>query len=212
MKDPRKAIVAAGYDSSAERYLAWAVRIEADPREAMLDAFLARVRPGARVLDLGCGAGVPTTQELARQFEVTGIDISRRQVARARRNVPQAAFIEADIAEIEFAPGSFEGVTAFYAVSHLPREEHERLFARVVRWLVPGGLFLATLGATDSPDWIGDWLGRPMFFSNYPADVNRQLLRAAGFELLIDEVLETIEPDGPVPFLWVLARKLPTPD
>lgn len=120
--------------------------------------------------------------------------------------MPEASFIHADLAQIDFPPGSFDGVAALYAVSHLPRDEHGPLFERIARWLVPGGLFLATLGSNDSPDWTGEWLGRPMFFSSYDADVNRRLLAAASFELLIDEVIETVEPEGPVPILWVLAR------
>src|SRR5690606_9829196 len=105
-----------------------------------------------------------------------------------------------------FPVASLSGVTAFYALSHVPREEHAALFARIHGWLRPGGLFLATLGARDNPDWIGDWLGTRMFFSRFDADTNRRLLREAGFELLVDDVLETEEPEGTVPFLWVLAQ------
>jgi SAM-dependent methyltransferase len=205
MRDRRKAVVAQGYDSLGQDYMAWASAIRDDPRERMLAEFSARMAPGARVLDLGCGTGLPSTKALAGRFVVTGIDISEGQIQAARHNVPEASFIHADMAQIEFEPGSFDGVTAFYAISHVPRAEHGRLFQRITRWLVPAGLFVATLGANDSPDWIGEWLGRPMFFSAYDADTNRRLLADAGFESLIDEVIETIEPDGPVPFLWILA-------
>lgn len=205
MGDHRKAVVEQGYDSLGQDYVAWASGIRDDPRDRMLEAFSARMASGARVLDLGCGAGLPSTKALVRRFVVSGVDISKAQVEAARRNVPEASFIHADAAQIDFPAGSFDGVTAFYAISHLPRDEHGRLFERIARWLVPGGLFLATLGANDSPDWIGEWLGRPMFFSAYDADANRRLLTDVGFELLIDDVLETLEPDGPVPFLWVLA-------
>jgi SAM-dependent methyltransferase len=205
MGDHRKTVVAQGYDSLGQDYRAWASRIRDDPRERMLEEFSARMAAGTRVLELGCGNGLPSTKALARRFVVTGVDISEAQVEAARHNVPEASFIQADMAQVGFPPGSFDGVTAFYAISHLPRDEHGRLFQRIARWLVPGGLFLATLGSTDSPDWIGEWLGRPMFFSAYDADTNRRLLADAGFELLIDEVIETVEPDGPVPFLWILA-------
>jgi SAM-dependent methyltransferase len=205
MDDHRKAVVAQGYDSLGRDYMAWASGIRDDPRERMLEEFSARLPSGAGVLDLGCGTGLPSTKALAGRFVVTGVDISEGQVEAARRNVPEATFIHADMAQIDFPPGSFDGVTALYAISHLPRDEHGRLFQRIARWLVPGGLFLVTLGARDSPDWIGEWLGSPMFFSAYDADTNRRLLANAGFESLIDEVVETIEPDGPVPFLWILA-------
>ena len=207
MSDPRKAIVERGYDALGQTYLSWASRITSDPRTRMLAAFSARLAGDARILDLGCGAGLPSTITLAERFDVTGVDISQGQIDSARRNVPTATFIKGDIAEVEFAPASFDGVTAFYAVSHLPRAEHERLFKRVADWLVPGGLFLATLGAHDSPDWVGPWLGRPMFFSSWDAAVNRGLVEGAGFQVLIDDVIDTLEPDGPVPFLWVLASR-----
>jgi SAM-dependent methyltransferase len=206
--DPRKAIVAEGYDALGEGYLAWASGV-LDPRERMLEAFSAPLASGGRVLDLGCGAGLPSTKALAARFNVTGVDISTVQIEAARRHVPEASFVHADLTQIDFPPGTFDGVTAFYAISHVPRDEHGDLFHCIARWLVPGGLFLATLGSADSPDWIGEWLGRPMFFSSHDADANRRLLAAAGFELLIDEVIETVEPQGPVPFLWVLARRVP---
>ena len=82
------------------------------------------------------------------------------------------------------------------------------MFRRIAGWLRPNGLFLAALGAQDSPDWVGEWLGAPMFFSSFDAAENRRLVSAAGFDLLIADVLETIEPGGPVPFLWVLARRV----
>jgi ubiquinone/menaquinone biosynthesis C-methylase UbiE len=209
MKDPRKTLVAQGYDSLAEEYLAWASAFADPARQRMLGEFSARLAAGSRVLDLGCGPGVPATQMLASRFNVTGVDISEAQLQAARRNVPAASFLQADLAQIDFPAGSFDGVSALYSISHVPREEHGPLFERMARWLVPGGLLLATLGSGDSPDWIGDWLGRQMFFSSHDADTNRRLLKAANFELLIDEVLDTPEPEGPVPFLWIVARRGP---
>jgi SAM-dependent methyltransferase len=173
----------------------------------MLKEFSARLGSGARLLELGCGPGIPSTKALARRFKVTGVDISETQLEAARRSVPEGSFLRADLAEVDFPPESFDGVTAFYSISHVPRDEHGPLFERIARWVVPGGLFLATLGAGDSRDWIGESLGGPMFFSSYDADTNRRLLTAANFELLIDEIIETPEPEGPVPFLWVLARR-----
>lgn len=205
--DERKAVVAAGYDALATRYVDWSARATDPGRERYLAEFMHRLPGGAPVLDLGSGAGIPSTQRLATRFSVTGVDVSAAQLDAARRNVPGGTFIRADMSVVEFPDHAFDGVTALYAVSHLPRDEHAALFRRVARWLCPNGLFLATLGARDSPDWLGDWLGQPMFFSSFDAAENRRLLRAAGFELLLDEVIETVEPEGRVPFLWVLARR-----
>ena len=207
MRDDPAKIVADGYDSMAEHYLAWGREVVDPTAERLLGELIGRLPVGARVLDLGCGAGLPWTRRLAAGFDVTGVDVSAEQVRLARRNVPGASFLQADMATLEMPPESLAAVTAFYSVSHLPRDRHADLFRRIATWLAPEGLLLATLGATDSPDWTGEWLGVPMFFSAFDAAANRALLREAGFELLVDEVAQVREPEGAVEFLWVLARR-----
>jgi len=206
MEDPPK-IVQRGYDLIAERYLAWGDLVEGDPRARYVGDFAQRLRRGAKVLDLGCGAGEPSTRFLAERFDVTGVDISSSQLRGAKQRLPKTSFIQADIARPMFRGAVFDGVVALYSISHIPRSEHDAVFRRIASWLKPGGIFLATLGAAQGPAWYGDWLGVPMFFSSFDADRNRELLRSAGFHLLVDEVVEMTEPEGPVSFLWVLARK-----
>lgn len=207
MSDREKKIVQKAYDEIAERYLSWAARVENDQRDRFFAELADRLPDGARVLDLGCGAGIPSTRLLAERFEVVGVDISEAQLGLARKNVPKATFIRGDFSELEFADGSFDGITAFYSISHVPRDEHARLFTRVAGWLKPGGLFLATLGAEESAGWTGEWLGVSMFFSSYEANENRRLLRGAGLSLALDEVVAMREPEGEATFLWVLAQK-----
>jgi SAM-dependent methyltransferase len=132
------------------------------------------------VLDLGCGAGVPITQRLAEHHHVTGVDISGERLRLARQAVPGAEFVRADIGTFDPGPRRFDAVTAFYSISHTPRGTHASLFRRIASWLAPGGLFLASLGASGSADTVEEWLGVPMFFSSFDADGNRGLLRAAG--------------------------------
>ena len=206
MSDPRGEVVRAGYDRMADEYADWAARIADDPRECFVAELEGRLDPGSRVLDLGCGAGVPTGVLLAQRFDVLGVDISAAQLERARRAVPSATFVQADIAELELPDASLDAVVALYSITHVPRELHPEVFRRIARWLRTGGLLVASLGARGSEDWLGEWLGVEMFFSSWDADTNRRLLRDAGFELLLDEVLTMQEPDGPATFLWVLAQ------
>jgi SAM-dependent methyltransferase len=205
--DPRIETVARGYDEIADSFAEWAAQIEDDPRRRFREELSARLRDGARVLELGCGGGGPDTVALAKRFHVTGVDISAEQIERARRNVPSVEFVQADLTELELPPGSFDAVAAFYALNHVPRDLLLDVLARIRSWLVPGGLFLASLGAGDTEAWTGDWLGTTMFFSSHEPETNRGLLRKAGFALLIDEVLEMQEPEGPVRFHWVLAER-----
>ena len=202
-----RATVSQGYDAIAEAYLAWGRRVDGDPRDRFVEDLMARLPDGARVLDLGCGAGVPSTLLLAERFQVIGVDVSERQIALARASVPRAAFVCADLSAVRFEDETFAAVTALYSISHLPRVEHGALFERIASWLAPGGLFLGSLGSRDSPDWTGEWLGVPMFFSSYDAATNRGLVEATGLVPLHAEVVTMAEPEGEVAFLWVLAQK-----
>jgi SAM-dependent methyltransferase len=169
-----------------------------------LDALL----PGTRVLELGCGVGVPTTQRLAQRFAVTGVDISAQHIALARRNVPAATCIQADMAALDFPPAGFDAVAACYSIIHVPREEHAALLHDIATWLRPGGLLVAAMGAGSTEAAIEqDWLGVPMFFSHFDGATNRRLVEDAGLRI-ISAREETADEDGvPVTFLWVVARK-----
>ena len=200
--------VQAGYDALAPRFGEWMARVEGDPWERFVEE-LERLSPrgsGGRLLDIGCGGGVKT-KRLARGFEVVGVDISEEQLRLARAEVPEATFVQADFAELDFYEASFDAVVAFYSIVHVPRAQHSALFADIRRWLKPGGLFLASLSRVGGPDRTEEWLGVEMFFSGFPAETNRQLVHEAGFELLFDEVVWMREPGVDVAFLWVLGEK-----
>lgn len=206
MSDGGTQLVAETYDAIADRFADWQEEIADDPRSSWRDALLSRVPEGASVLELGCGAGDKDTRFHAERFAITGVDISAEQIARARANAPAARLIQADFTEIDFPPAAFAAVASFYAFNHVPRELLPALFARIHSWLVPGGYFLAALGAGDTAGWTGEWLGTTTYFSSYPADINRRLLAGAGFELQLDEVVTLREPDDDVQFHWVLGR------
>jgi cyclopropane fatty-acyl-phospholipid synthase-like methyltransferase len=207
MSDPRTRIVELGYDAISDRFLEWRDRIVDDPRRAWRDALTSRLNDGAQILELGCGAGVPDTTLLAERFHVTGVDVSAEQISRARTNVPNAHFLQADFTALDLEPGQFDAVAAFYSFNHVPRDLLAELFAKIHLWLVPGGLFLASFGTSDTESWTGGWLGTTMFFSSFPPDTTRRLLSEAGFELLLDELVPMLEPEGEVAFHWVLGRR-----
>jgi SAM-dependent methyltransferase len=206
MTDPRKEIVRTGYDRLATTYLAWGARVEGDPRGRFVDEFAALLPVPGAVLDLGCGAGLPSTRRLAETFDVVGADISAVQIGLARRNVPAARFVQADIVDLDLPAAAFDGVVALYAISHIPREQHAAVFARVRRWLRPGGVFLASLGVGDLPGSTAEWLGQPMFFSSHAADENLRLLAGAGLDVVRAEAVTMREPEGEATFQWVICR------
>jgi ubiquinone/menaquinone biosynthesis C-methylase UbiE len=204
--DERSRTVQAGYDALASSFGEWGARVEGDPWERFLEELAGRLPDGARVLDLGCGNGDKTAR-LAGRFDVVGVDLSQEQLRLARAAVPEATFVQADFAELDYPDGSFDAVTAFYSIMHVPRDEHPALFEKIMRWLRPGGLFLASMSTVGGPDRTEEWLGVQMFFSGFDAETNSRLVREAGFEPLNDEVVWMLEPEQETAFLWVLARK-----
>ncbi len=130
-----KALVQRGYDRCATAYET-ARPGAAHPELGLLTS---RLAGAGQVLDVGCGAGVPIARTLAQRWRVTGVDISGEQIRRATRNVPGAAFIQADIMSLTFPPATFDAVVAYYSLFHLPRVEHPALLSRGFRWLKPGG-------------------------------------------------------------------------
>jgi ubiquinone/menaquinone biosynthesis C-methylase UbiE len=51
-----------------------------------------------------------------------GIDLSENMLRLAKRNMPQTTFIRKDMTKLDFADNSFDGLTAFYSIIHVPRE------------------------------------------------------------------------------------------
>jgi len=202
--DPKR-LVASGYDGITARYL---TRYGASGvRDYWLAELLNRLpaQGGSRVLDLGCGAGIPVASALAAaDHAVIGIDGSAGQIGLARDNVPAAEFIQADMTEIDFPVGSFDAVAAFYSITHVPRHEHNALLRRIGTWLKPGGVLVASMGADALSDWRGEWLGTEMFFSHYDSEANVALLRGAGFVIDRSEMME--QDNETARFLWVVAR------
>jgi SAM-dependent methyltransferase len=197
-----------GYDTLASTYLAGR---QGSPGELRLLAeFMGRLPDGARVLDAGCGAGVPVTRALSARFQVTGVDISAEQIALARELVPQATFICGDMTASDFPAASFDAICSFYAIIHIPRDEHAGLLRAFHRLLVPGGLVLLVLGASDieqdvEENWLGG--GAAMYWSHYDRTANLHLVREAGFRVLHEELVVEDEAYGGGRHLFVIGMR-----
>lgn len=186
MTDDPKHIVVSGYDACGARYSA----ARAYDRSPEIEQLIETLSPGATVLDIGCGAGVPVTSALAKVSMVIGVDISAVQIEQARLNVPQATFLHGDIMTMEFGPQTFDAVVSFYTLFHLPREEHRPLLERIALWLRPGGHLLATVANSSHPGYTEtDFLGVTMYWSHFERSWYSSALRELGFEVLDEGVI-----------------------
>ena len=104
--------------------------------------------PDARVLDCGCGGGA-NMKRLLKEYPqgiVKGIDYSPVSVEKSKKVNKTAiaegrcAILQGSVADMIFADGWFDAVTAFETVYFWP--ELPRCFREVYRVLKPGGTFL----------------------------------------------------------------------
>ena len=205
--DGQTRVVRDGYDRLAPRFSPACFGTPDETYHPWLESVTAGLERGAPVLDLGCGNGRPAALRLAeRGFRAWGVDISSEQLSRAREAVPDAEFIEADLAAVDFGPASFDAITAFYSIIHVPLDKQPALFARITGWLRPSGRFAAVLGHTA---WTGeerDWLETPgvtMRWSHADAETYRRWLVDAGLEVLAQRFV----PEGDSGHEFFLARR-----
>jgi SAM-dependent methyltransferase len=201
---------ASTYDALAPRFDSWSAGVMPDVRAAWARQIEVVVSEGERVVELGCGTGVPVAKWLAARYDYTGVDASPGMLAEAGRHVPTATFVLADMETVTFDPGSLGAVVAFYSISHVPREHHAALFAAVASWLRPGGMFVASLHSrADANDFEPNWLGvGPMRWTGFDRETNLAMVADAGLEVEESEVIDQVEPDGTsIHPLWFVARK-----
>lgn len=179
----RQATQAWAFDRIGEHY------DEAFPhKEGQLTAgewLLERLPPGSRVLDAGCGTGMPTARQLTDAgHEVIGVDISEEMLRLARRDVPEAQFRRLDITELDPSLGDFTAVVAFFSLLMIPRADIPAVLRKIHDLLMPGGYFLLSMVEADLDDTPIHFLGSPVRVTGYIRDELQELVTAAGFEVM----------------------------
>jgi SAM-dependent methyltransferase len=106
---------------------------------AALAAFAESVRGLGPVLDVGCGPGTVTAHLSGLGLDVSGVDLSPRMVAHARRRYPDQRFEVASATALGLAPASLGGILGWWSLFNLPRDLLPGVLAAYAEALVPGG-------------------------------------------------------------------------
>jgi len=101
---------------------------------------------GERVLDLGCGTGHLTAIIAEQSRDAVGIDNAADMIAEARATHDAPTFEHADAREFAFEE-PFDAVFSNAALHWIPGPGHDAVLSRVSDALVPGGRFVAEMGA-----------------------------------------------------------------
>ncbi len=156
----------------------------------------ARLRPGDRVLDVGCGTG--TLLLLAKRLEpdaqLVGIDADPEILGMAWRKLARAGMhvhLEAGYAtSLPFAEESFDRVLSTLAIHHLPGHEKRRAFREIARVLRRDGTFhLADFGPPADRtsrliSWLVERVGGEYVQENFRGELPA-MLSDAGFSNVI---------------------------
>jgi len=134
-----------------------------------------------RILDVACGKG-ETSRYLSRYYEpanITGINISDKQLEHCRSNVPEATFLKMDAVTMDFADASFDAVICVEAAFHF--NTRQRFLQEALRVLRPSGqLILSDILRTRN---VIDYHKRTLADNHLDgSEQYQELLEGIGFE------------------------------
>jgi len=119
-------------------------------------AVAATLRANSRILDVGCGNGVPITEALVNAgHRVVGLDTSDGMLARFRVSLPGTSAVHADARRCPFSEGSFDAAVSWGMMFHLHPGDQAAAFASVSRVLKPGAPFLFTAAEIEGANDMG---------------------------------------------------------
>jgi SAM-dependent methyltransferase len=202
-------IVREGYDRIGEGYLEWSRdAVRDDPKERYLSRIFEEVDAGSRVLDLGCGPGEPVLRTLSGRYRAVGCDVSAGQLRLARERCPATPLVQADLGRWPFRERSFDAIVALFVLLHVPANDQPAAIGLIASSLRPGGRLYLSTGTSGAPGGVEEgWLGVPMYFGGVDAETTMRLVVEAGLDIESFEVVEQIEDEEPLPFVWVVASR-----
>ena len=172
---------AGGYDQSYYRR-----RIEPSQRDKL--GIVRRFRSSGTLLDVGCGAGFFVREASKAGFSAQGVEFSHEAVDFGMRE-GGIRITEGDLLDAQFPDSSFDIVTLWHVLEHLPRPVEA--LKRIRALLKPGGVLVIAVPNFDSVQarvFRGRWyhLEVPRHLYHFTPGSLRRLLDAGGFDVLAE--------------------------
>lgn len=178
---------------------------------AHLDSFLQLLKNNSTILDAGCGNGADSAYMTSLGFSVTGVDLSEKMLALAKKKTNKAKFLRKDITMLDFEDSAFDAILASYSLIHVPKSKIKATLLNFRRMLKKDGILNLGLQEDTSKE-----ISIPEPFNpNLMLDVNvfsleeiRRHLNETGF-VEIQYYLEPAKNEEELSFnkLCILARK-----
>ena len=154
--DAFDAYEASGWEAVAAEYEEHWSSITRRVIDPLLDA--AGVARGARLVDVGAGAGDAAGRAAERGAIAVGVDVAAAMVEIAALRHPAARFFQASATRLPFADGSFDAAVGNIVIQHIG--EPERAALELARVLVSDGrVALSTWDAPERSPFFATILG-----------------------------------------------------
>jgi predicted TPR repeat methyltransferase len=166
------------------------------------DRFVEALPKFSRVLDLGCGGGIPVARNLAAHaVRVTGVDSSPTMISLCRSRLPQHEWMVADMRSLSLKR-SFNGVLAWDSFFHLKPDDQHLMFAVFAAHAEKTTMLMFNTGPAFG-EGAGSYRGDPLYHASLDSDEYGRLLAANGFEI-VDHVVEDPKAGGRT--VWLARR------
>lgn len=186
------------YEANAASY---GRQTQAANLDELYASFLPRLRPGSRILDVGCGAGRDLRAFRDRGYGAVGVDPSPALAQLAREHSGCEVLVQP--VEATNFRGEFDGVWACASLLHLPRSALPLALRSIRQALRPHGAFFLSMQRGSGETRMAD--GR--FFARYQLSDLRGELQVAGFEILDGwESGDSLGAGRPIRWINLLAR------
>jgi trans-aconitate methyltransferase len=148
-----------------------------------LDRFLALLRPGASILDIGCGSGEPIAQYFIEKCcPVTGVDSSPALIEICKSRFPDQNWIVNDMRTLALSR-RFGGILTWDSFFHLCPEDQPQMFSIFKTHAAPKAALMFTSGTVHG-EAIGTFQGEPLYHGSLDTAEYRSLLHQNGFAVV----------------------------
>ncbi len=151
--------------------------------QAWLEQFLNLIPDQSSILDLGCGAGIPTAQYFsAKKCQITGIDSSAAMLEISRNRFPEHNWLEADMRQLDLKQ-SFNGIIAWDSFFHLTHNDQRAMFHIFKKHAKTGTALMLTTGPSHGTA-LGEMQGEVLYHASLDPDEYKNLFETFGFRVV----------------------------